>query len=183
LLTSKFFKGISKEMFIDIINAYQNFVTLFFMMLNNRSSIVKIQNVVRIFKLFHNLNREFKIIPYAEFYNESLNNNEELKVIIIKNHLSKKKDKKYFDLMKYTWLFDSAFKRDLLSEKNFKKQQQEIFNSLNLGGGLNSIESILNMENSIHLIFQIRREHIIEDTMNIIADSQLNFRKPLKVVL
>lgn len=179
----RIYKGLSKELFVDILNSYQSFVTLFFMLPVTKTSLQKLKNLIKVFDIFHSINNNENIVPYTEFYNETLNSNEEIKYFILKNHFKKKLEKRTFDLVKYPWLFDSAFKRDILASKNIQKQRQEMFNSLNSGSGLGffSIDNILNLDNSIHLPFSIRRDNIIEDTLNIISDSQLNFQKPLKV--
>jgi hypothetical protein len=169
----------NKDLMIDIVNAYQCFISIFFMMENNKTAFVKIKNLIKIFNIFYKINYKFRIVPYTEFYNEAINNNEDLKYLIIKLSKSNKKNQKLFNLLKYSWLFDSAFKRDVLSELNAIRQKQEMINSIT--SGINSFDNIFNLENNIYLSFDIRRENIIEDTLNIISNSKINFNKPLKV--
>ena len=173
------FKDMNKDLMIDIVNAYQCFISIFFMMENNKTAFVKIKNPIKIFNIFYKINYKFRIVPYTEFYNEAINNNEDLKYLIIKISKSNKKNQKLFNLLKYSWLFDSAFKRDVLSELNAIRQKQEMINSIT--SGINTFDNIFNLENNIYLSFDIRRENIIEDTLNIISNSKINFNKPLKV--
>ena len=175
------FNDLNKEMMIDIINAYQSFISIFFMMENNKNSFIKIKNPVKILNIFFQVNDKFKTVPYTEFYNDSLNTNDELKYIIIKSFKNYKKHDKKFCLLTYHWLFDSAFKRDVLSELNAFKQKQEMINSIT--SGMHSFDNIMNIESSIYLCIEIKRNNMIEDTLNIISNSNINFKKGLRVIL
>ena len=178
------FKDLSKEMMIDIINAYQSFISIFFMMENNKNAFTKIKNPIKILNIFFKVNDKFKTVPYTEFYNDSLNTNEELKYVIIKSYKKYKKNDKTFCLLTYHWLFDSAFKRDVISEFNTFKQHQEMQNSITSAmHSLNNINNILNLEKNIYLCFEIKRNNMIEDTLNIISNSNINFKKGLKVII
>jgi len=167
-------------MLSDIINAYQSFISIFLLMEQNKSNLNKIKNLIKIFNIFYKVNSKFKFLNYNEFYNEAMNSDDDLKLITLKSFKTYKKKQNSFSLLKYPWLFDSAFKRDILHDLNQNKQKQEMINSIT--SGFNSFDTLLNLENNIFLTFEVRREHLIEDTLNIISNSNLNFKKALKVL-
>ncbi len=174
------FNDLGKEMLSDIINAYQSFISIFLLMEQNKSNLNKIKNLIKIFNIFYKVNSKFKFLNYNEFYNEAMNSDDDLKLITLKSFKTYKKKQNSFSLLKYPWLFDSAFKRDILHDLNQNKQKQEMINSIT--SGFNSFDTLLNLENNIFLTFEVRREHLIEDTLNIISNSNLNFKKALKVL-
>ncbi len=174
------FNDLGKEMLSDIINSYQSFISIFLLMDHNKSNLNKIKNLIKIFNIFYKVNNKFKFLNYNEFYNETMNSDDELKSIALKSFKTYKHKQNSFSLLKYHWLFDSSFKRDILHELNQNKQKQEMINSIT--SGFNSFDTLLNLESNIFLTFEIRREHLIEDTLNIISNSNLNFKKALKVI-
>lgn len=142
-------------------------------------------NFVKTFKLFHRINEAYSLISYKEFYNEgvskSLNIKRECEVYntILKKKLENKE--KPFCLFNYIWLFDPASKSEIFRVFNTHKQSTEIFNSLHSleeGGRLGM--PLVNAS-SIFLVLKIRRNHLIEDTLNAVSISTINLQKPLKV--
>jgi hypothetical protein len=88
-----------------------------------------------------------------------------------------KKDEKLFSLIKYHWLFNAAAKSEILFLFNFSKQRIELINSIN------DLMSEINFFsiNNMYIYMEIRRNNLIEDTLNFISNPELNFKKTLKV--
>ena len=78
-----------------------------------------------------------------------------------------------FSFIKYYFLYDSASKKDIITQYNTRLQANEI-NS--------SFESISNLLGGVgyYLVFKIKRQDIVKSTLDIIIGNH-NFRKPLRV--
>ena len=94
-----------------------------------------------------------------------------------------KDDKIKFTLFDYMWLFNPAAKNDILFLFNEYQQQSEIHKFLNHGdfaseGGF--LNFFLN-RHKFNLTLNIRRDHLIEDTLNEVSKPDINFQNKLKV--
>lgn len=138
------------------------------------------------FKTLYLINLKYSFVDYREFYNDGLSKNlnfkRECKIynLILKNEFPQ--GKKPFCLISYIWLFDAAAKSEILYVFNDKKQRTEAIQSLNNleQGGLLGINHIIN-PSSLFFYLQIRRNKIIEDTLNAVSNPNINLQKPMKV--
>jgi hypothetical protein len=181
-----------KSEFGNIINNYQNFLTLLlFQIAENYEEIGTeyrtydvLKKFIKVFKYFYKVNEKFKISNFRDFYNDSVSNYLNLKeecqnyISILNKRKNSDSQKEPFSLIKFHFLFDAAAKSDILYIFNFHQQRQEM---------INSISDIMNLQmnrmdlRGIYLFLEIKRNNLIEDTLNFISNSQLNFKKQLKV--
>ena len=95
----------------------------------------------------------------------------------------KKNDKLKFTLFDFMWLFNPAAKNDIIFLFNENQQHSEFMKIFNQddgdreGGFLNFF---LN-RNKFNFILNIRRDHLIEDTLNEVSKPDMNFQNKLKV--
>ncbi|MCQ2817786.1 MAG: HECT domain-containing protein [archaeon] len=165
----------------------------------DQNLVKMLYNFTKSLNIFYRVNKSLKLIPENDFLNDGLskhlNFRRECQVynqILSKNYSGKKP----FSLITYIWLFDPAAKSEILREFNKKKQSHEVFNSVmgqrdrllegglgGLGGigGLGRMMPIMINAESIHFMVKVHREKLIEDTLNIVANPNINFQKPLKV--
>jgi hypothetical protein len=82
---------------------------------------------------------------------------------------------KKFTLCSYPWLLDAANKSELLTHQNAvnhsRQQDLELMNFLNPGMGFQNL----------FFFIEVRREHILEDTLRIIVSGNANLKKKLRV--
>ena len=87
-----------------------------------------------------------------------------------------------FTLFDYMWLFNPAAKNDIILLFNENQQNSELIKFLNQDrnreGGFLSF--FLN-RNKFNFIINIRRDHLIEDTLNEVSKPGINFQNKLKV--
>jgi hypothetical protein len=173
----------SKNDFLSIINNYQNFLTLLLFNIGESEfrqdeSIEVLIHFMELFQLIYEVNEKFSIVSYKEFYNESINKNLNIKEecrVFFKS--MRKNDKSAFSLIKYHWLFDPAVKSDILTLYNFNLQRYEVINSIgDLMGDLNLFNPM-----NMYLLLEIRRNNLLEETLNFISNPEHNFKKQLKV--
>ena len=98
--------------------------------------------------------------------------------------LDKSKEIK-FTLFDYMWLFNPAAKNDIIVLFNDNQQKTELRRLLNQDFNRRNREiDFLNFflnRNKFNLILNIRRDHLIEDTLNEVSKPNMNFQTKLKV--
>ena len=98
------------------------------------------------------------------------------------------KNKIKFTLFDYMWLFTPAAKNDIIFLFNDNQQKSEVRILLNQEFDRDSVRDsefgflnfILN-RNKFNLILNIRRDNLIEDTLNEVSKPDINFQNKLKV--
>lgn len=177
-----------KEHFTVVISNLQNFLTVLLVDLTTQemeSSVKELLLLVclmRIFEIFFSVNEEYKFIPKEGFHNDSVNNYLSIKFQCsnyFKYHKFNKQisiieEAQIFSFIKYYFTYDTASKKEIISHYNTKMQNQEIFSSFE------SFEALLLGSGGPYLVFNVRREQLVDNTLDIISGN-LNFRKPLKV--
>ena len=94
------------------------------------------------------------------------------------------KNKIKFTLFDYMWLFTPGAKNDIIFLFNDNQQKSEVRKLLNQEFDRDSEFGFLNFilnRNKFNLILNIRRDHLIEDTLNEVSKPDINFQNKLKV--
>jgi E3 ubiquitin-protein ligase HERC4 len=146
-----------------------------------------IEYVVRTIDLFNEANdqRELKDrIHFKEFHNDAINKEVSLKdhfIVWIREREQCKREGRPFDrhktftLCSHPWILDASNKSELLRIQNKLEQDQNRFNNIN--------DLLLNPGmGAIYLMLEVRREHVLEDTLRKIISGNINFKKPLRVM-
>ncbi len=91
-------------------------------------------------------------------------------------------DKIEFTLFDYMWLFNPASKNEIIRLFNIERQNTELAKILNMDRdrGLNVFDFIFNRK-KYNFVLNIRRDHLIEDTLNEVSKPNVNFEYELKV--
>ena len=190
--------------FQDIFNKYvsksQHFITLVLAALNtnnledeeedeedftyNEQLYTLLEHFIKTFKTFNIINEKYNLLNPKEFYNYGISQNLNYKIecqtylkILEKTYLNKKP----FCLISYKFLFDPASKNEVLKYFNDQKQNDQVLNSLHNIGGIFQFNNNLDNPFTIFFILNIRRDNIIEDTLNAVSNPNINLQKPLKV--
>lgn len=174
------------DKFLNIIHNYQNFLLLIIMInVDEDEGGFKLTDIVLnfmpIFEIFFKTNEILQLVENNEFYNDYINRNVEVNFQLeCKNYLKylKNEDKSKFCWLRYFWIFDARSKSEILCEFNNKNQREEFLNQMqNITNMLNFNANSLNP----YLIMQIKRNNMIEDSLNLLVNPQINFKKQLKV--
>jgi len=156
----------------------------------NKSQILY---VVRLTEALYNSNERVERLNYSEFYNDAVNieekneeneqefeewKEEEGKIDIKEeyeiflNFIGQEYDKNdpnLFSFGFYPWVLDANTKSTFLQYENKFKMLREIHDPIHL------------FVMGIYSILDVRRENLIEDTLNQLLSGALNLRKPIKV--
>ena len=165
--------------------------------------IFLLEKFTQVFNIFHSVNEKFNIIDYKCFYNESLskhlNLEREFQIFINNERIMKERenineenrnseingdDKIEFTLLSHTWLFDPSAKYEIINLFNENKQIQQVSNNnLNDLNEINQLFYLGTLLNNDDIFFRlkIRRNNIIEDTLNEISNFPDRLQFPLKV--
>ena len=98
--------------------------------------------------------------------------------------LDKKNDKLKFTLFDYMWIFNPAAKNDIIRLFNMEQQKNMFFKMIDDSrrerDDLGFLDIFLN-RNKFNLMLNIRRDHLIEDTLNELSKPNVNLQSELKV--
>lgn len=185
----KLFSLYSSDQLLRIINFLQNFLTILLVDLTQQKptldDLILLVGLMKVFELIYFSNIELKLLDKTSFYNDSINNYLSIKAQCI-NHFkfeeiaetvdlyNLKKEAEYFSFIKYYYMYDTGSKREILSIFSLRAQSLEVNNSIL------SLDSLLMGAQSLYFILKVRRNHLVEDTLDKVSGNQ-NFRKPLKV--
>ena len=90
-----------------------------------------------------------------------------------------------FTLLNYMWLFTPAAKSEIIFLFNDRKKRVQFFNSINQFNPPNDIFGglfgRLIPSKEIFLIISVRRNHLIEDTLNEVSKPGIKLQNPMKV--
>jgi ubiquitin-protein ligase E3 A len=190
-----------KEKLQQTVVEFQNYLTI--VIIENNFSQDAIQAVIEVLDLYQQGNQlparaPAQRINYAEFYNEALNKEVDLRKqaeIYIREYNKVKAAGQQFDrfgfftLFNYPWTLNAYKKAELFRELYQMQRHQHITQAMmsNLGDLFNPNSRGLNIDNIIansHFTIEIRRDNILEDCLNALvgekAASSLN--QPLRVV-
>ena len=123
------------------------------------------------FDIIQKINEYYSILDYKLFYNDTISKtiNKKREIRIFLNNIKNKSNKKYnieFTTLDYMWLYNPTGKKDIINLFNIKKRDNE-----------NEKDSFFRSK----LYLEIRRSHLIEDTLNEISSKDTNFHSELKI--
>ena len=157
------------------------------------------------FSLLHDINEQYSIVDYTIFINDcisrDLDKRMDFNIYLRNQEIKKKKNKQLkidkgiddeseeieikegddieFTLFDYIWLYNTSAKNDIIRLFNLR-QQHSIFRKLSRQ---RNIDNLLNdlLRNGYKLKLNIRRERLIEDTLNEISKPNINLQNEVQV--
>lgn len=167
----------------------QNFLTVLILdltgedVLPTKNELKLLVGLMRLFEIFYHSNLSFEFVNKSLFENEKVNDHLSIKSQLktyFEYHHNKKVESlhlldveiEHFSFIKYYYIYNTASKKEIISEYNICLQEKEMKMGLQnldilFGGGLT-------------LNIKVNRNNLIKSTLDIIIGN-LNFRKPLKV--
>ena len=123
------------------------------------------------FDIIYQINEYYSFLDYKLFYNDTINKriNKKREILIFLNNIKKRKKKNYdtdFTTFDYMWLYNPTGKKDIINIFNVENRDNE-----------KEKDSLFNSK----LYLDIRRSHLIEDTLNEIASKDINFHSELRI--
>ena len=199
-----------KEEFKDIVEKCNNLLTIIVNFIENQNNeendeelqigekmMFLLEKLVLVFNIYRTVNEKYNIIDYKCFYNDCLskhlNLENQFKIFLRNerilnekknmNEQEEKNDNLEFTLFNYTWLFGPSAKYEIINLFNENKQIQKINNNFN---NLSEFEQFIYLGEIIDskdnfFKLNIRRDYIIEDTLNEISNTSDKLQNPLKV--
>ncbi|KAG2184976.1 hypothetical protein INT43_000889, partial [Umbelopsis isabellina] len=126
-------------------------------------------NTTKCLAAFHRLNEKRRFVKFEAFYNDVLN--EQLE---IKDDFPQFKDRKGFSFCDYPFILNPATKADILKVESMFQMRHELQDAF--------FRALFQGVNSPYLVLEIRRDHIIHDTLyQLETKSTQDLKKQLRV--
>ena len=139
--------------------------------------------LIKILKILFESNKKNPRIDKEEFINDTVSSQLNM-FYITKQYHAKTKNRQIlnnnkFVYLDYPWIFSTAAKVDVIQNESRLIQNDQVFN--NILGGLGGGGGLMGLVNSVHMNLIIRRDQLLEDTLNQLSSKSKQLKKPLKV--
>ncbi|KAI8084518.1 uncharacterized protein BX664DRAFT_337173 [Halteromyces radiatus] len=119
--------------------------------------------------MLYRMNEESHYVPYTDFYNEAVNEHLE-----IKEDFPNYKDHKGFSFCDYPFILNPVVKADILKIESVYQMRHELQDAF--------FRALFQGVNSPYLVLEIRRDHIIEDTLQQLEEKSIHdLKKQLRI--
>ncbi|CEG67733.1 hypothetical protein RMATCC62417_04122 [Rhizopus microsporus] len=130
---------------------------------------VSVIDATKCIAVLYSLNEQQRLVSYTEFYNETVNEQ-----IEIKEDFPNYKDKKGFSFCDYPFLLNPAVKADVLKVESVYQMRHELQDAF--------FRALFQGVNSPYLVLEIRRDYIIADTLLQLEEKSIHdLKKQLRV--
>ncbi|CAO3617098.1 unnamed protein product [Cunninghamella echinulata] len=117
----------------------------------------------------YRMNEKHKFVPYTEFYNDAVNEH-----IEIKEDFPNYKDRKGFSFCDYSFILNPVVKADILKIESVYQMRHELQDAF--------FRALFQGVNSPYLVLEVRRDHIIEDTLQQLEEKSIHdLKKQLRI--
>ncbi|KAI8332283.1 hypothetical protein BC941DRAFT_505374 [Chlamydoabsidia padenii] len=119
--------------------------------------------------ILYRMNEKYHLVPYTEFYNEAVNDHLE-----IKEDFPNFKDHKGFSFCDYPFVLNPVVKADILKIESVYQMRHELQDAF--------FRALFQGVNSPYLVLEIRRDHIIQDTLQQLEEKSIqDLKKQLRI--
>ncbi|KAI9478074.1 MAG: hypothetical protein EXX96DRAFT_619024 [Benjaminiella poitrasii] len=155
--------------FSNLLNIFQGFVSKRLVINNIGFADSAVIDATKCIEILYRINEKHKYIPYTAFYNDTVN--EQLE---IKEDFPNFKDKKGFSFCDYPFMLNPAVKADVLKIESVFQMRHELQDAF--------FRALFQGVNSPYLVLEIRRDHIILDTLQQLEEKTIHdLKKQLRV--
>lgn len=187
-LVEFWFGGFPKKDLITLIDSMKDIISLRFLQANHEdhAEFKGLEPFLNFLKMLYRGNVRTNTVSCEEFYIDVIPEEIEL-ADEIQTWMRNKKSSlpNEFTFIDYPWVLECAYKSKILEIESKIEKEKELMNSyMNLMNNIN-ISFLLGGQDAVaqvlYLKLNVRRENLIEDTLNQLSSSGLNLKKPLKV--
>ena len=135
----------------------------------NPSMEETVQYATHVLGIFYAMNERLHLVPYIEFYNELINEH-----LQIKEDYPKWKTQEGFSFCNYPFILNTTTKSDILKVESMIQMRHELQNAF--------FRALFIGVNSPYLILEVRRDHLIRDTLfQLQGKTAIDVKKQLRV--
>mmetsp|Transcript_26126 Transcript_26126/g.46463 ORF Transcript_26126/g.46463 Transcript_26126/m.46463 type:complete len:678 (-) Transcript_26126:5686-7719(-) len=149
----------------------QQFIVINLCDLNSSEPIKNIMRAMRFLEQVYTSNLRVPRLSYTEFYNDAVNKEVDL------NHqyeLWLRTNGDRFSFVNYSWVLDASSKSTLLKLESKRQMDSQIRQTL-------MMSFVSGAPPLPYFVLQVRRDNLLEDTLNQLASGSGNYKKQLKV--
>ncbi|EPZ32224.1 HECT-domain-containing protein [Rozella allomycis CSF55] len=162
--------GYDAETFSRLVAVFQQFITIRLLTgLNSPNKDTLVVKATKALKLLYDANEQSEFINYAEFYNDAINEQ-----LDIKEDFPHWKAKDGFSFCYFSYILNAAVKTDILKVESMVQMRHELQDAF--------FRAMFAGIQSPYLILEIRRDHIIRDALfQLDLKSPQDLKKQLRV--
>ena len=173
------FATFPKEDFLYIVDNLKNVVSIYMLQDDNNSGL---KPFLQFLGILHSANEQAHCVSSEDFYIETITQETDVEEQIQIRMRNKKFNESTFSFIDYPWVLDCGFKAGILDYESKIERERDLVNSyMGLMSNFGALLGGGGAADLIYLKLEVRREHLIEDTLNRLSTPDLNFKKTLKV--
>lgn len=182
-MIDRWFMTLPKSEFVFLIETVKQVIAQRFLIIkqNGSSDRSALKPFLLLLKILHSVNAKLSLVPSKEFYVDILVEEVDVEDEITIWNKNKKHKTNTFTFIDYPWALDCGFKSKVLEFEIHQEREAFLMNTYFAGFNLEFV-----IEGAESLFFHklhVRREHLIEDTLNQLLNPLINFRKNIKVMI
>lgn len=173
----------TKERFARIVENFSNIISI--QIITNSHDTGYLKNLMQFTKILFEANKISDLVSYEDFYVETISQEVDPKeefVVWMENKMDNRNEFTYID---YPWILECDFKSIILEVESInemnKVRNESLRGYLRPGSLVPSLELIMALQN-MYFKLVVRREHVLEDTLNQISKTSINFKQQMKVI-
>jgi len=183
----EWFSTYKREKFAKIVENFSNIISI--QIITNDEDTGYLKGLIMFTKILFEANKISHIISYEDFYVETISQEKEPKEEYLIWLENKYKNTNEFTYTDYPWILECEFKAKILDEESEYEMRKEIKNDMTRilasaptgGMAFPSLDTILQIQNNVFYKIQVRRDNLLEGTLNQLSKTNINFKKPMKV--
>jgi len=172
----------TKERFSRIVENFSNIISI--QVITNSHDTGYLKNLMQFTKILFEANKISELVSYEDFYVETISQEidpREEFAVWMENKMENRNEFTYID---YPWILECDFKSIILEVESInemnKVRNESLRGYLRPGSLVPSLELIMALQN-MYFKLVVRREHVLEDTLNQISKTNINFKQQMKV--
>ncbi len=172
----------NKDEILKVIETFENSIAMQVIMGDQIHISHEVITCISILEYLYKSNNVKQRVDKKEFVNETVSNNLNLNVIATQyyNFKNKPANQRPFLILDFPWLFSTEAKVDVLQVENACSQNSQVTSQIMQGLQSGNLAGLFNLQN-VHLAITVRRDRILEDSLNKLSNQGKNLKKPLKV--
>ncbi len=170
-----------KNEFIYLVESMKEIIALYFLAKKDSKNFSELKPFLVFLRILHRANIRTSIITHEEFYIDVITQETSSKHELITWLKNQKDNNTEFTFIDYPFILNCTYKSEIW-EMLIKKERDPLQIMTSYLSLMSHVHLISSFEELLHLKLKVRREHLIEDTLNHMMKPTINFQRTLKVI-
>jgi len=174
--------GYTKQRFSRIVENFSNIISIQ-VITNHDTGYLK--NLMQFTKILFEANKISELVSYEDFYVETISQEVDPREEFATWMENKTDNRHEFTYIDYPWILECDFKSIILEVESVtemnKVRNEALRGALRPGSLVPSLDMIMASLQNMYFKLVVRRQNVLEDTLNQIARTNINFKQQMKV--